>query len=374
MKIKTVCNAIGIAAILVGLLLVAGVFFAIDFDFSRLNSETYQRGMFVHNAQEELNEIEINTSFFDVKILPMVEEEEMIVYYPYSENIRHEIHWADGKLSIDLVDGRAWYEKWSIADAVPENTVIEVHLPHRHYEKLKILSGGGDVSVTSEQNREDVLSFGNVSVETGSGNITFTAKLMRQDTPYNAGFSSGSGDVYLSGVQCVPVNVKTESGDITLRDCVSSSSFRLRTSSGEVDINNVTSAEGEILLVSSDTGDVKLFQVIIDAVQITVDTGDVELSEVIVQGDGRIPNSNTLEGGDLRIEVDTGEIDIARSDAKSLWIETDTGDVEIELLTGKVYTVKADTGDVKHPEHDPSGGTCHVSTDTGDVRITVVTK
>ncbi len=371
MSKKKLWGLAAVTAILAGLLLIASVFFTIDFDFSRLNTETYQIGMYVHNADEELNKIEINTSFFDVKILPMAEEEGVIVYYPYSENIRHEIHWIDGKLSINVVDGRAWYEKLGVVNVTTESTVIEVHLPHRHYETLKILVGSGDVSVTSELNGNDVLSFGNVSVETGSGDIAFSAKMMRQDTPYNAGFFSGSGDVYLSGIQCVPVSVATDSGAITIRDCVSTSSFRLSSSSGDIKIDNVVSAEGEFILVNNDSGDVKLSHVIIDAIKVTTDTGDVELFDVLVEGSSIEANSAVLGGGDLRIETDTGDVEIKRSDATSLFLTTDTGDVEVELLSGKTYFVKTDTGEVKHPAHDNNGGQCHVTTDTGDVEITV---
>ena len=358
MKKKALCNIIALLFIVVGLLVVAGVFFAIDFDFSRLNTETYQIGTYRHDAGEELSEIEINTTFFDVKILPMSEGEEAVVYYPYSENIRHEINWIDGKLSIVVVDGRAWYEKWGLVNVETNSTVIEVHLPHRHYEKLKILAGSGDVNVAGEYNGKDVLSFGNVSVETGSGDIAFSATMAKQDAPYNAGFSSGSGDVYLRGIQSVPVSVSTDTGSITLRDCVSTASFSLCSSSGEIKVDNVASAEGEFILILGDTGDVKLSHVMIGALKVTSDTGDVELLEVLVEGE-------------LRIETDTGDVEIERSDAGSFWIETDTGDVELELLTGKTYFVESDTGRVKHPPQDHGGGQCRVETDTGDVEITL---
>lgn len=374
MKMRTVFNAIGIAAILVGALLIAGVFFSIEFDFSKLNSETYKIGTFVHDAEDELNEIEINTTFFDVKIFPMDDEEKATIYFPHSENIRHEITWVDGKLSIKVVDGRKWYEKWSLAEVDTENTTIEVRLPHKDYEKLSVLVGSGDVSVTSKQNNEDVLSFSNVSVETGSGDIDFRAKVVSGEIPSHAGLSSGSGDVYLSGIQSgVPVSVATKSGVITLKDCVSTESFTLSSKSGHIKVVNVVSTYDKFIIANNDSGDVDMLHVMIGAMKVTVDTGDVELSDVVIQGAGLRPNS-TLSGGELRIETDTGDVELKRSDAQSLFVTTDTGDVEIELLTGKYYSVKSDTGDVKHPEHDQHHGQCHVTTDTGDVEITVISK
>ena len=363
-------GVLAFSSIIVGLALIAGVFFAIDFNFARLNTESYQTGTYLHDTADELNEIEISSSFFDVKILPMSAECEGIVRYPYNENIRHEIEWTDGKLTIRLVDGRKWYEKWSVVNVDTQNT-IEVYLPHGHYEKLKVLSGSGDVCVMGTIADEDVLSFGNVSVETGSGDIDFRAKLMRQDTFYNADFTSGSGDVYLNGIQCVPVSVSTRSGSITLKNCISTGIFTLYTSSGDVWLEDVVSTYEAFIFVNTDTGDVKLSRVMIGAVKVITDTGDVEFAEVVVQGYGLRPNGFSLMGGDLRIETGTGEIELERSDAQSLFLTTDTGDVELELLTGKYYFVTSDTGDVEHPDHEQHGQ-CHVTTDTGDVMITVV--
>ena len=214
-----------------------------------------------------------------------------------------------------------------------------------------------------------------MSVETGSGDIDFRARIARQGTPHYSGFSSGSGDVYLSGIQSgVPVSVATKSGAITLKDCVSTESFTLSSKSGHMKVDNVVSTYDKFIIANNDSGDVDMLHVMIGAMKVTVDTGDVELSDVVIQGAGLRPNGHSLMGGDLRIETDTGDVELKRSDAQSLFVTTDTGDVEIELLTGKYYSVKSDTGDVKHPEHDQHHGQCHVTTDTGDVEITVISK
>lgn len=354
MRMKTVFNAIGIIAILLGLLLIAGVFFAIDFDFSGLNSAQYRRLVHLF-GEEEFTQVEINTSFFDVKVYPLKEGEKPSVLLPQSENIKHNVTNENGRLSIAVVDDRAWYEKWSFGDVSGQNTVIEVYLPHAAYEELKILVSSGDVSVTGKEGEADLLSFNTVSVKTSSGGIAFHASVTG-----NLSLESSSGDVTVSGAQGATLGAETSSGDVAVRDCTLVGAW-ITTSSGEVALSdlNVTGAKGMELFVNVNSGDIEMRHIKANGVRVKVDTADVALSDVLV-------------AGELRVEADTGEIEIARSDAGSLWIETDTGDVEIELLTGKIYSVEVDTGDVKYPEHDKNGGACHVKTDTGDVEITVL--
>ena len=57
-------------------------------------------------------------------------------------------------------------------------------------------------------------------------------------------------------------------------------------------------------------------------------------------------------------------------DAAEIFIKTDTGDVEGELLSAKVFIAKTDTGKINVPS-TATGGRCEISTDTGDIRITV---
>ena len=51
-------------------------------------------------------------------------------------------------------------------------------------------------------------------------------------------------------------------------------------------------------------------------------------------------------------------------------IVTDTGDVTGTFLSDKVFIYKTDTGDVDLPRTQ-SGGRCDITTDTGDIRISI---
>ncbi len=348
MKGKKLWGAMAIFAILAGLLIVATVFFSVGFDFSKLSTETYVRAE--HALEETVSEIEINTTFFNVQIFPLAEGEEPRIYLPYSGNLSHNFAVQDGKLSITLLDGRAWYERWSFFNVSNENTVIELHLPPASYEKLKVDINSGDILVSRNREEEECFTFGRVQLETSTGDINFFA-----NASDSIGLLASTGDITVTGAQGASLSAKVRTGHITLRDCVLKN-VSATTTTGDIKMQNVKAGSMN-LEVSS--GDIALRNVSADSMMLEADTGDVELAEVLV-------------AGELRAQADTGEIEIARSDAGSLWIETDTGDVEIELLSGKIYHVESDTGDTRYPDHDRNGGRCVVKTDTGDVEITVL--
>ena len=74
----------------------------------------------------------------------------------------------------------------------------------------------------------------------------------------------------------------------------------------------------------------------------------------------------------LNISRSTGDVTFDGCDASTLLIVTDTGDVTGRLLSGKLFVYKTDTGDVDLPKSTNGGGRCEITTDTGDIRISVI--
>ena len=72
----------------------------------------------------------------------------------------------------------------------------------------------------------------------------------------------------------------------------------------------------------------------------------------------------------ISIERTTGDVTFAISDANEIKVNTTTGDVEGSLLTGKVFDVKTSTGEKQVP-NSTTGGSCKITTSTGDIKITV---
>ncbi len=57
-------------------------------------------------------------------------------------------------------------------------------------------------------------------------------------------------------------------------------------------------------------------------------------------------------------------------DAETIYVNTDTGSVTGTLLTDKVFIIETDTGSVDVPK-SITGGRCEITTDTGNIRITI---
>ena len=73
---------------------------------------------------------------------------------------------------------------------------------------------------------------------------------------------------------------------------------------------------------------------------------------------------------EIHIESDTGDVTFDMSDAEKIFVKTGTGDVRGTLLTGKSFSVKTDTGKIDIPK-DSIGGKCEITTDTGNIKISV---
>ena len=105
------------------------------------------------------------------------------------------------------------------------------------------------------------------------------------------------------------------------------------------------------------TGDVKLAAVTGKTVGSSGGTGDVFFVGVVAE---------EL----LYIKRSTGDVKLSGCDAEEVVISTDTGDVYGSLLSDKLFIVESDMGDVDVPKTS-SGGTCNITTNTGDIKITI---
>jgi DUF4097 and DUF4098 domain-containing protein YvlB len=72
----------------------------------------------------------------------------------------------------------------------------------------------------------------------------------------------------------------------------------------------------------------------------------------------------------LSIERSTGDVIFEGCDAGEIYVKTDTGDVKGTLLSEKVFLTDTDTGKISVPK-TITGGRCEVSTDTGDIELSI---
>jgi DUF4097 and DUF4098 domain-containing protein YvlB len=77
-----------------------------------------------------------------------------------------------------------------------------------------------------------------------------------------------------------------------------------------------------------------------------------------------------IASGAFVIKRTTGDVTFEGCDAAELLVATDTGDVEGTLLTEKIFFVETDTGRREYPK-TTTGGKCEITTDTGDIKISI---
>lgn len=155
-------------------------------------------------------------------------------------------------------------------------------------------------------------------------------------------------------------------------------------------------AEYETLTVKSSTGSITVKELSFDSLDLTVTTGMVGVYDVTCKGDlnvrcltgkteinnvncnnlksigdtGDIYLRNVIASGKLSIKRDTGDVGFDASDASEISVKTDTGDVKGSLLTDKVFIARTDTGRIDVPK-TVTGGRCEITTDTGNIKITI---
>ena len=130
------------------------------------------------------------------------------------------------------------------------------------------------------------------------------------------------------------------------------------------------------LQISSTTGDISVpEQFTFQNAKVDLTTGGTSWKAGVSQDltiqctTGDITIVNTLCNR-LYAKTTTGSVKLNRVDATEIEIKTTTGDVTGTLLSGKDFATKVTTGDVYVP-HDDVGGTCKVTTTTGDIHITI---
>ena len=361
---KSIWALVALSLIAVGLLTVFSVFAAVGFDVNRIDAQYFDRETVFLNDYE-IKQIEINTTFCDVRILPLAEGEVASLHTPYGESINHHVTLQNGVLSVNIVDARDWYEQISFFGHGDADGGIELRLPQGLYEKLKIVTASGDVSVQGKRDDTDLLQFQAVWVESTSGNIDFHADVLRSVT--NDGktvfggcyFQSTSGDIAVrAGANGAPINVHNGSGDTVVHDCTVVQ-LSLQSTSGDITVTNVDGAKGAVRAEST-SGDIGLTDVKADGLTTLNTSGDTLLCRVAVTQS-------------LRMTTTSGDVEILQSDAASLSLRSGSGDITALLLSSKRFFVDTTSGDVAHPESDyEHGGLCEINTTSGDVDITVL--
>ena len=280
--------------ILVGGFLFVGASTEAHWDFESLKLESFE--MNKYSPQQPIKSIVVETDAARVSIQPSQDGAVQVKCYEHIK-AKHLVAVEGETLSIQLQDTRKWYDHIGISLQTPE---ITIYLPKEAYESLAVRNDTGDISIG------ETFEFQTIEIEQSTG-----------DTYCQASASKG-------------MTVRTETGEITLKD------------------GKIGALEVEV-----STGDATLENLSCKSLRSVGDTGDITLK-------------NTIAEEKISIERETGRVRLWDCDAAEIFVKTDTGDVRGTLLTEKIIFAETETGSVRIPE-SMQGGKCKIITDTGDI-------
>lgn len=302
--------------IIIGAVIFVSVMITYDWDFGKLGTKNYITN--THTLDSKPVTININVDTADIQFIP---SNEIKVECFEQTNYKHTVLLEGDILNINLVDERKWYEYININFNSPS---IVIYLPSGEYGSLVINSTTGHTVIPSDFRFKDA-------------NIT-----------------KSTGDVSFSASTDGLIEIKTSTGKILVND-LTAGSLRLETSTGKI---------------------------IATALQITnqitsnVSTGNTELNSIqcgslISNGStGNVSLTNVIATDIFKIERSTGHINFNECDASEIFATTDTGDIKGSILSEKIFFATTDTGQIDIPK-TMTGGKCEITTDTGDIKITI---
>ncbi len=317
-KAAVIWMIVATSLVLLGSILFTGVMFMLEWDFLKLSTTKYVTNEYT--VAEDFKDIKISGGVEDITFLPAEDEKIKVVCYE-EEKGKHKVEVVDGSLVIEKVSTKRWFEHIGINFGSPK---ITVYLPSGEYGDLYVKLSTGDLSLSPEH------SFESVDVTATTGDVRCP--------------SSASG----------ALRIKLSTGDITINN-ISADSLELTVSTGEINVCQAKIAKDVNVKVS--TGKTRLEGLTCRNFTSDGSTGSLTMQDVIA-----------TEKYD--IERSTGSVTLETCDASEIFIKTDTGDVSGSLLTEKVFITETDTGSIKVP-NSISGGRCEITTDTGDINITV---
>lgn len=309
---------IAATAMVIGCVMFVGAMTMLDWDFAKLSTDNFERN--THTVKDTFTAIAVDTDTANVTLVPAKNGQVTVECFE-SGKLQHTVTVQDGTLRIALQDTRKWYHHIGVNFNSPK---ITVYLPAGEYGALSVKADTGKVNVPAD------FRFESMDVAVSTGDVTCAA--------------SAAGDV----------KIKTTTGDISMEN-ITAASLHLAASTGHVTVKDAVLKEDVTVKVS--TGKSHLTDVSCHTLYSTGSTGDITLANVIATER-------------FTIERDTGKVTFERCDAAELLVTTSTGDVKGSLLSEKVFITTTDTGRVDVPK-SVTGGRCEITTDTGDIKISV---
>ena len=318
-KASKIWLIVAAALVLVGILAFVGVMALRHWNFNALSSTKFETTTFeITDAFESIN---IRSDTAAISLEPSTDGACKVVFYVQDDR-KTSAAVQSGTLTVEETQTGNWYDHITLFSA--ETPKITVYLPQEEYASLIIDEDTGAVVIPKD------FSFDSIDISADTGAV----------------------------------------------ECLASAAERLQieTDTGNIHVENISAGE---LWLSVSTGLVEARAIdCAGRVDVTVSTGRARLTDVRCQSlsskgsTGALIMENVIAEEGITVKRSTGDVTLERCDAGELNIQTATGAVTGTLLTEKIFFAESDTGHVEVPK-TTSGGTCTITTDTGDIRIEI---
>ena len=304
--------------ILLGSMILLGVFMTMNWDFSKLSTEKYETNRY--EVAEPYRDIRITTNRVDITFTRANDGKTSVTAYENSR-VKHGVSVKDGVLTIETNDERKWYHHIGITFTQPKLTVA---LPDEEYGALMMENTTGDIDIPNG------FTFTEATLESTTGDIAFAASVGGK-----MAITTTTGDIALCGFSAGELSLSLTTGDLSLTDVTCRGDMTVDVSTGDVIFKKGLCQN---LIASGASGDFVM--------------------------------KNVIASGKFEITRTTGDVTFDGCDASEIYISLTTGDVSGSLLSEKVFIPHVTTGDVELPK-TTSGGICEITTTTGDITITI---
>jgi DUF4097 and DUF4098 domain-containing protein YvlB len=310
----------------------------LKWDFKKLSTDKYETNTYEIN--ESFKDISVKSSSADVVLVPSNGAESSVVCYE-RKNTSHSVEVREGRLVIEAIDTRKWYEHIEIMSF--DTPKITINIPQGEYGALSVNVSTGDVKLPKEY------SFKSIDISGSTGDVKCYASAKSQIK-----IKQSTGNINAENLTAEAIDFSVSTGKISASSINCNGDIRLKVTTGKTKLSDINCKN---LTSSGNTGDIDLKNVVSsENLDIKRSTGYTNLA--------------SCSAGKLNIKTDTGDVRLDACDAGEILIETDTGDVKGSLLSDKVFITKTDTGRVDVPK-TITGGRCEITTDTGDIIISV---
>ena len=316
-KATKICLIIASALVTLGLLVSVGALFMIKFDFSSLNTAKLETN--THEISEDFDNITIETDTSDIILLPSTDDKCKVVCYEYQKE-NHSVSIVDGTLKVIREDTRKWYDHIGIFSF--GSSSIKIYLPESKYASLSVKADTSDINIPND------FRFGSIETVLSTGDVKCYASASQ-----SLKIKTSTGNITVEKVNVGALDLTVSTGKINLLDVKCKGDAEITVSTGKAELTNLTCKN---LISRGNTGDINLKDVISsEKLNISRSTGDV-----------------TFDGCDastLLIVTDTGDVTGRLLSGKLFVYKTDTGDVDLPKSTngGGVCDITTDTGDIR---------------------------